>query len=366
MCIRIRAIDWLRGLVIMLMTVDHTGTFFDAAHMHGDNGLAWKPGSALPAGEFLTRWVTHLCAPTFVLLAGVSLALSTEKRRGDPNQTRFIVTRGLLIAALDPIWMSLGFTEYKVIVCQVLFAIGMSMVCMAFLRKLSSTMLFTLALAILVFGELSSGWNPSGQPWHALWVYLWVGGKAFGIARCGYPLFPWLAIMMFGWVFGRWLLVPHSNAARARIMALLGVALLVVFVVLRGIDGYGNWGLHRDSLDALQWLHVNKYPPSITYTTLELGLAFLLFAGFMVLDDPDKPRRAFAPLALFGSTAFFYYLWHVHLMFVTQKILELDRSSHGLLKTWIAAVLVLAVLAGPCWLYRRYKRAHPDSWTRYI
>jgi peptidoglycan/LPS O-acetylase OafA/YrhL len=167
-------------------------------------------------------------------------------------------------------------------------------------------------------------------------------------------------------VFGRWLLVPHSNAARARIMALLGVALLVAFIVLRGIDGYGNWGLHRDSLDVLQWLHVNKYPPSITYTTLELGIAFLLFSGLTALDDPDKPRRALAPLALFGAAAFFYYLWHVHLMLLASKILDLDPRSDGLLKTWVAAALVLAVLAGPTWLYRRYKRAHPDSWTRYI
>src|SRR4051812_40476959 len=103
---RIRAVDWLRGLVIMLMTVDHAGVL-DASHMHGDSFRMWKVGAALPAGEFLTRWITHLCAPTFVLLAGVSLALSTEKRRNDPSHTRFIVKRGLLIAALDPLWMSL-------------------------------------------------------------------------------------------------------------------------------------------------------------------------------------------------------------------------------------------------------------------
>ena len=131
---RIRAIDWVRGLVIALMTVDHAGSIFDAAHMRGDSAR-WVPGTPLPAGEFLTRWVTHLCAPTFVLLAGASLALSAEKRRGEPGQTRFIVTRGLLIAALDPLWMSLGFARYRVLVFQVLYAIGMSLVCMAALRR---------------------------------------------------------------------------------------------------------------------------------------------------------------------------------------------------------------------------------------
>src|SRR5579871_4928155 len=113
---RIRAIDWLRGFVMVLMTVDHAGARFDAAHMHGDTAAHWVVGAPLPAGEFLTRWITHLCAPTFVLLAGASLALSAEKRRGQPGQTRFIITRGLLIAALDPLWMSLGFARYHVIV----------------------------------------------------------------------------------------------------------------------------------------------------------------------------------------------------------------------------------------------------------
>src|SRR4051812_20378399 len=109
---RLRAIDWVRGLVMMLMTVDHSGGIFDAAHLHGDQARTWVPNTPLPADEFLTRWVTHLCAPTFVLLAGISLALSAEKRKGQPGITRFMITRGLLIAALDPLWMSLGFAGY--------------------------------------------------------------------------------------------------------------------------------------------------------------------------------------------------------------------------------------------------------------
>ena len=363
---RIRAIDWVRGLVMMLMTVDHAGSVFDAAHMHGDNGATWVPDSALPAGEFLTRWVTHLCAPTFVLLAGVSLALSAEKRRGQPGQTRFIITRGLLIAALDPLWMSLGFSGYERIICQVLYAIGLSMVCMAGLRRLSSRTLLACALAIQVFGELSAQWHPTGQPWHALWGYLFAGGPTVGRAVCGYPLVPWLSIMMFGWVLGRWLLEPRTRQERARTFAVLGVALLALFAVVRGVDGYGNWNLHRDSLDALQWLHVSKYPPSIAYMALELGLAFVVLAGFTVLDDPAAPRRGLAVLSLFGATAFFYYLLHVHLMDVVQLASGFDRNSAGLAKTWLGAGLVLAALAGPCWLYRRYKAAHPDGWTRYV
>lgn len=363
---RIRSIDWLRGLVMVLMTVDHSGSVFDAAHLHGDSARGWVPGSALPAGEFLTRWVTHLCAPTFVLLAGASLAFSSEKRRGQPGQTRFIVTRGLLIAALDPLWMSLAFASYRVLVFQVLFAIGASMVCMAGLRRLPSTVLLAGALGIQALGELSARWTPQGEPWRSLWVFLFVGGRAYGRMVCAYPLVPWLSMMMLGWVLGRWLLARREATGRARALTLAGAGALGTFALVRGADGYGNWNLYRDSLAPLQWLHVAKYPPSLAYTGLELGLALLLLVAFMALDDPARPRRALAPLSLLGSTAFFYYLLHVHLMAATQWLLHLDRRTDGLAKTWLGAALVLAVLFVPCAKYRRYKAAHPDGWTRYL
>ncbi len=363
---RIRAIDWLRGLVILLMTVDHSGSIFDAAHLHGDSGARWIVGSPLPTGEFLTRWVTHLCAPTFILLAGASMALSDERRRGQPGQTRFIVARGLLIAALDPLWMSLGFTGYERTVYQVLYAIGISMVCMAALRRLPSIALLLGALAIQLAGELSDRWQPVTEPFHTLWGFLFAGGPLFGNWVCAYPLVPWLSVMMFGWVLGRWLLQTRTSAVGAGALALVGVGLLGVFALVRGVDGYGNWNLHRDSMDFFQWLHVAKYPPSLSYTALELGLAFVLLGLFVALDQPGRPRRALAPLSLFGATAFFYYLLHVHLMALAQLLVTFDRKSDGLLKTWLGAAMVITLLAAPCGYYRRYKAAHPDGWARYI
>ena len=364
--LRIRAIDWLRGLVIALMTVDHAGTIFDAAHLHGDNALRWVVGSPLPPGEFLTRWITHLCAPVFVLLAGASLALSAEKRKGQPGQTRFIVTRGLFILALDPLWMSLGFAKYDRFVFQVLYALGLSMVCMALLRRLSSRALLVGAAALTGLHELSDLWHPVEQPFHALWGYLFVGGPVFVRTVCAYPVVPWLAIMMAGWVLGRWFLEPRTPAQRARTLALLGLSLLGLFVVVRGLDGYGNWNLHREGPGLLQWLHVAKYPPSLSYVCLELGLGLGLLALFVWVDVPGRERPWLAPLSLFGASAFFYYLLHVHLMAGVQQVLGLDTHVDGLLRTWVAAGLTLAVLAGPCWLYRRYKAAHPDGWTRYV
>ncbi len=351
----------------MLMTADHAGSKLDAAHMHGDSARGWVAGTPLPAGEFLTRWVTHLCAPTFVLLAGVSLALSVDKRAGQAGQTRFLVTRGLLIAALDPAWMSLAFGRYQHFLLAVLYAIGISMVCMARLRRLPSPVLLAGALVIQGAGELASRWSPTAQPWLALWRLVLVGGAPTdGRVVCAYPLLPWLSIMMLGWVLGRALLVPATSAARARGLALTGALLLGLFAALRGVDGYGNWDLHRDSLAPLQWLHVSKYPPSITFTCLELGLALSLLSLFMAQDDPSRPRRGLQVLSLLGSSALFYYVLHVHLLAAAQALLGLDPRTHGLSKTWLGASLTLALLLWPCAWYRRYKSAHPDGWARFI
>jgi uncharacterized membrane protein len=333
--------------------------------MHGDQ--AGVPLSPLPAGEFLTRWITHLCAPTFVLLAGAALALSSEKRRGDPKQTAFIVKRGLIIAALDPIWMSLGFALYHIVIFQVLYAIGMSLVCMAFLRRLSSRALLGGAVAIQALAELTWHVHLPWKPLQVVWTFLFTGGGAYFPVIVAYPLIPWLAMMMAGWVLGRWILETRGrdHLARARTLALIGVALLAIFAVVRGLDGYGNWGLHRDSLAPLQWLHVAKYPPSIAFTTLELGIAFLLLALFFVVDD-EEPRRALEPLGLFGATAFFFYLLHAHILGAVSLLFHVDRASHGLAKTWIAAACVIVVLYPLCVRYRRYKSQHPDGWTRYV
>jgi uncharacterized membrane protein len=336
--------------------------------MHGDNAATWVVGSPLPADEFLTRWITHLCAPVFVLLAGTSLALSSEKRRGQPGQTAFLVKRGLLIAALDPLWMSLGFAKYHVMVLQVLYAIGLSMVAMAWLRKLPTWALVITGLAIAFLGELSMKAVPAGEPWRALWQLLWTGGPLVqGVAVCAYPLVPWLSMMIAGWLLGRWILVDPSRPApsRAPMLLALGGLLLCLFAIVRGIDGYGNWGLHRDLVGVLQWLHVAKYPPSLSYTALELGIGFVLLAVFFALDD-GRERRWLAPLALFGSTAFFYYLLHVHLLLLADTVLRFDPDRYGLAKTYVGAAAVLVALYPLCVRYRRYKAAHPDGWARYI
>jgi uncharacterized membrane protein len=370
---RVQAIDWLRGIVMVLMTVDHAGAKLDANHLHGDSAHGWVRGTLLPPGEFLTRWITHLCAPAFVLLAGAALALSLEKRAQQPGQTAFIVKRGLFIAALDPIWMSYWFIGYSFVILQVLYAIGLSLVAMAFLRRLPTVALVVGAIVIQLGGEWVGGLFArdfsAGGAGYVIGTLLFNQGPVLHSVKtiCAYPLVPWLSMMMAGWALGRWLLATRQrpNSARAWPLLVIGVALLGLFAIVRGLDGYGNWGLHRDSMALLQWLHVAKYPPSLSYTALELGLSFVLLAGLMRLDD-GRPRPLLGWLETLGATAFFFYILHVPLLEIAMRIGHVDRQTHGLAKTYVGAALTVLLLYPACRWYRGYKAAHPDGWTRYI
>src|SRR5690349_9716539 len=157
---RIATIDWMRGFVMLLMVVDHVSMAFDGSHVSEDSAMyAGAATMALPPAEFFTRWMTHLCAPTFVFLAGTSLALSVEKRveRGVAawQTDKTILIRGALIALLDPTIVSLGSGRWTF---QVLFAIGIGMILMAPLRRLPSLALAVLAIGWMLLGEIVTGW----------------------------------------------------------------------------------------------------------------------------------------------------------------------------------------------------------------
>ena len=147
---RLPALDWMRGLVMVLMAVDHAGGVVDAGHLMTDSWGLYTPGTPLPVDHFLTRWITHLCAPTFLFLAGTSLALSMEKRQAGGTDARtldrHLFKRGLVLLAFEMFWVN-PFGQ------QVLFALGMSFICMIPLRRLSNPMLVGGAVLIVVAGE---------------------------------------------------------------------------------------------------------------------------------------------------------------------------------------------------------------------
>lgn len=359
---RVTAIDRLRGFVMILMTVDHASGVFNAGRIMSDSAALYTPGTPLPLAQFLTRWMTHLCAPTFVFLAGTALALSVERRRaaGDSDSAldRFILTRGFLIAALDPLWMSWVFSPGRVLL-QVLYAIGGGLVCMVPLRRLGERALLVLAIVLIAGGEALAGLGllvGNGQP--SAPVALLVTGGQLGPVIVAYPLLPWLAIMVLGWLLG-----SSLSRRTARVVAAGGLIGLATFVVVRAVNGYGNMRLLREDASLVQWLHVSKYPPSLSFTSLELGLMAIVLAALLWHDRRREPRTG--PVLVLGRTALFYYVLHVHVLMLGAWLLgALHRSGLG--GTYLAAVGTLAILYPACAWYGRYKRRRPNGWARYL
>jgi uncharacterized membrane protein len=378
---RFPAIDVMRGLVMVLMTIDHASETLNHGRVFTDSIFFWKPGSPLPAAQFLTRWITHLCAPTFVLLAGTSLAIAVASRRakGDTERAidRYILSRGALIVVFEVMWMSPVMMEPGRVLFQVLYAIGASLMCMALLRRLSDRALASVGVVILVGGEAAVGALQAlglerTVPAALFFVPGFFAERKFIIA---YPLLPWLGIMTLGWVLGRRLVAWRGAGAGAgaetgaedrapRVLGVLGALALVAFLVLRGIDGYGNMLLHRDDLSFVQWLHVSKYPPSLTFVCLELGIAALMLAGLFVLTRPTMPTRNVPALGgrlrLFGQVALFYYLLHIYLLHLAAWALGI-REKLGLESAYIGAFAALLVLYPACRWYLRYKTTNRES-----
>ena len=359
---RLLSVDWLRGLVMVLMTVDHASSSFNAGRLFGDSAQTWVPGTALPAAQFFTRWVTHLCAPTFLFLSGYSLFISVQRRKRDGASeaeiTRFIAIRGLFIAALDPLWMV--FVHKGEMVLQVLYAIGVGMMAMSVLRRLPARVCGALGLLLIVLHEaVASAFGHAGGVGRALLVFTLVPGRV-GPFPVWYPLIPWLAVILVGWAAAD--VARRDPAAFQTRLLAAGLVALGVFVVVRGLNGYGNAGLFRDDASLFQWLHTAKYPASLAYLACELGIAWLLLAA---LWTADLPSWAGVPLAVLGQSALFFYVLHAHLLRFGAWSLGMLRSS-GLVATYVSATVVLALLIPLCTRFRRYKVAHPESVAKYL
>ncbi len=382
---RLVAIDWLRGFVMMVMAVDHASVMFNTGRAAIDSPYpieaffepAWVPGSPLGAAQFYTRWITHLCAPTFLFLSGTSLALSTAGRvaRGIAPLAidRHLIARGLVLIALEVVWLSLGPSAqigHYFLVFQVLYAIGFSLCAMALLRRLPASVLVGIALVWLAGSELVTlAIAPAGVSAHGVAALLFAPGRA-GLAAIAYPSLSWLAMMMLGWAFGIHLTalrasgVPASSAAPR--CAAAGVAALALFVAVRAVNGYGNMAVLRDDGSLIQWLHVSKYPPSLAFSALELGSMALVLAGLLVLQARIAgPPRARNPFLVLGKTALFFYLLHFLLLAVAAVATGLAARG-GLVHTWVAAAGVVVALYPACLWYGRYKAAHPGGITQYI
>ncbi len=419
------AIDWMRGLVMVLMAIDHASLAFNGGRLGGDSWYAHEAGSALPVAQFFTRWITHLCAPTFIFLAGTALALSFERRRlagaHDRDLDRHLFKRALVILAFELLWWS----PFSL---QVLFAIAMGLICMIPLRRLSTRTLLIAALSILFLyeatfwgimhlggitadmirevtnmpvpdGEFDQeamneaaaqvrnlGWMSVFNPFFHPGLLVKIGPIPLWVQ---YPFVPWLGMMILGWLLGRYLVqqtlaptpspdvasgspieasagAPRTSMSVERLLAMSGLVALGLFVLFRAWNGYGNMLLLREDFSLVQWLYVSKYPPSLTFALLELGLMALILSGFFRYQRNLKnPIRNRNPLLVFGQTAFFFYLIHMHILIFSGLALGMFMQQ-GLGTAYLAALAVLILLYPLCLWFRRFKARRPKGWVRYI
>jgi uncharacterized membrane protein len=368
------ALDWMRGIVMVLMALDHASEAFNKGRLFTDSFFLYKAGTGLPTFQFFTRWITHICAPTFLFLAGTSLALSCERREkaGESRNSidRFLLTRGLLIAALDPILISRFWGDGSTMF-QVLYAIGMSLIFMIPLRRLRTAWLLGLSIGFILVSEPLNGilFNLNNKPLSVI-VTLLIHGGVFPHLTVAYPVFPWLAVMMLGFVFGTRLIhIRDSGSARwspEKVLLVSGGASLLVFGIIRGLNSYGNMMLLRDNGSLIQWLHVSKYPPSLSFYALELGLmGIILSVLFRIQNKARGTAWLRNPILVFGQTAFFFYVLHIVLLETSARAFNLHIKM-GLGTTYLAAMAVLVLLYPCCLWYRRYKTSHPGGWARYI
>jgi len=369
-------IDWLRGVVMIVMALDHTRMFV---------GTPVELATAPPALYF-TRWVTHFCAPVFVLLAGTAAYLHGERLGSTRVLARFLFTRGLWLVLLEVTVVRAAWIFAigpEIVVLQVIWAIGMSMVALAALVWLPRPAIATVAAVLVVGHNLLDGVTADalGMPgW--LWRVLHEGGvlSPFPGARwyVAYPLIPWIGVMAAGYAIGPWVL--DAPLERRRHFARAGVALVAGFVVLRATNVYGDphpWhGGGGDLRTALDFLDCEKYPPSLLFLAMTLGPALCLLAA---MDRPLGPwsRR----VAVYGRVPLFYYVLHlfvIHVVAIALAWPRLGRAAIGhpfldggalalplpvVYAIWLAVVVALYPA---CRWFADVKRRKRSAWLSYL
>lgn len=366
---RLTGPDALRGLVILLMALDHVRYFwFQPGFSPTDIEQTW------PA-LFFTRWITHLCAPTFIFLAGVGAALYQYRRALSTTRLAgYLLSRGLWMMALEVTWNSYLWTlQLQTLELQVLWAIGGSMIILSGLIFLPRGLIAVLAIAGIAGHDLLNGIEPArfGQlAW--LWQILHVEGsmdspfpgflpRLFII----YPLMPWFNVMALGYAVAPWLHRPTGQTGR--ILMLTGGLLLLTFTGLRFFNHYGDavpWRIQPrgDVFTLISFLNLSKYPPSLLYLLVTLGLMCWLLAAL-----GQGRGLIYRTLLLFGRVPLFFYLLHIpliHGLAGLWKTFEGPEISVSL--CYLIWLLVMLILYFPCRWFAEVKTQAKGGWTSYF
>jgi uncharacterized membrane protein len=386
---RLDSVDLLRGLIMILMALDHTRGFFSNATFYPLD----LDKTNVPL--FLTRWFTHYCAPLFVFLAGAGAFLSSTRGKTKGELSWYLVTRGAWLILLEITiirWTGWSFSlDMHFIGVGVIWAIGWSMIALAGLIHLPLS-------AVALFGVIMiAGHNAldpirpeSFGPLAWLWQILHTGG-GFEFAPgyrfgAGYPLIPWIGVMAAGYAFGSVMLWNAHD--RQRWMWKTGTAAIVLFILLRGSNLYGDTGSwtaqKNDIFTIFSFIHVQKYPPSLLYLLMTIG------PGLILLSVLDRwPQRWLQPVVTFGRVPLFYYLLHLPLIHGLAVLFNYGRygradwlmgwpltsgppqdapsdKGFGLLIVYLVWILAVLILYPVCRWFADVKRRRREAWLTYL
>jgi uncharacterized membrane protein len=310
---RIESIDLVRGIIMILMALDHTRDYFGNAAVNPTD-----PATTTVA-LFFTRWITHICAPGFFLLTGVGAAL-TLRRMATPALSRFLFTRGLWLIFLEIVVVRcFGWQfnfDYRLMLLNVLWTLGWAMMFLSLLVHLPTWAVTSIGVVMIAIHNLFDGVQAASFGALApLWTILHAPGVLVDapghLVFVAYALIPWIGVTAAGYGLGtvyRW-----EAERRRRLLLLLGLVLVAAFLVLRAINVYGDplpWSARQSPMyTVLSFLNTNKYPPSLFFLLMTLGPILLLLRAL----DAETPGLL-RPALVFGKVPLFYYLLHVPLI----------------------------------------------------
>jgi uncharacterized membrane protein len=378
------SIDCLRGIVMILMVLDHTRSFLSAARFPPVDLVHTTPAL------FLTRWVTHFCAPVFFLLAGLGAFLSLARGRTVPEISRFFLTRGLWLVLLELTVVSVGwYFTFQVVpwTAGVIWALGWSMVLMAGLVWLPLPAIAIVGLALIGLHNATD--TVPAETFGALawlWRVLHVPdpyGEA--LVRIDYTIIPWVGVMAVGYSMGP--LMQQPPARRRRALVILGVLGVAAFLVLRFVNGYGDpqpWSAQASrTYTVFSFLRVRKYPPSLDFLLVTLGPSLIALASL------ERARGRLVTLAAtFGRVPLLLYVLHIYVAhalavataYVQGGTAAFLLSNHGVTPTttypewyglglvgvYVAWLVIVAALYPVCRAFAAVKARRRDWWLSYL
>jgi len=384
---RVQSIDIVRGIIIIIMTLDHVRDFFHIHAMDEDPLAFSKPLI------FFTRWVTHYCAPTFVFLSGVSAWLAGQKRTKSQLSV-FLLKRGFWLILAEIILMSFAFTfnpAYNLLILEVLWAIGVSMIILGLLVWAPQKVIAIIGLVIFFGHNLVDYVQVPTTGWGVAVRILLSGSGGFypiGFERgalIGYAPIPWAGVLLLGYTAGQlYNQAVYTAEQRRKILTIAGASAIFIFVVLRMINKYGNpspWAAQQNSLSTiLSFINTAKYPPSLDFLCMTLGPILILLA---FIERVQNKFTAF--VTVYGKVPFFYFIVHfflVHTLIVIAFFASgyqakdiVDKASpfffrpqHFGFNIWIVYAIwlfVVLVMFRPCKWFNRLKTTKGWWWLSY-